>query len=382
MHIPDEIKNSKILLVDDKLENLRLLISFFRTSGFTLFVAKNGYEALEILEEITPDLILLDIMMPGLSGFDVMKQLKGSPRWKEIPVVFLTAVSDSDSEIRGLEMGAVDYVTKPVKLESVLARVIAHLTIHHQKRKLIELGNTKDRFFSIIGHDLRSPISSIFSLASLLEEDFDSVSGEDLRRYVSMLKDSSKGVLNLLETLLNWARLERGAMPFRPEPLEVQELVNGNLALFQLQAEQKGIRIENKISSELSVYTDIQMFQTILRNLVSNALKFTWPGGVITVSASETEDGFIRFSVRDTGKGMGPGELEQLFRMEKTTRSFGTSGEKGAGLGLIVCRGMVERNGGTIYAESEPEKGSTFHFTLPLSSDGVPSTREPVESGF
>ncbi len=367
MNVPEELKNSTILLVDDKLDNLNVLITHFKRSGFNIFVARSGEEALRIMGEVFPDIILLDILMPGKSGFDVIKEIKQSPELNEIPVIFLTALHETEHEVKGLEMGAVDYVTKPVKLETVMARVITHLTVHYQRKLLRDLNATKDRFFSIIGHDLRGPIGSIHTLVELMQEDYESYSMEEVKGFLALLNDSSLGVQKLLENLLEWSKVEKGTMPFQPEKLDSYMVTRNNLELFRVHASQKNIQLENNLSPQTWINADMHMFQTIIRNLVGNALKFTMPGGKVNIESKPYQSRFVEFIVSDTGIGMNGHETENLFNIGQKKNSRGTNGEKGSGLGLIICKGMIERHGGNIHVNSAPQKGTQFHFTLPVA---------------
>lgn len=363
--LPEELRDSTILIVDDRIQNLKVLISYFKDSGVRILVARSGEEALEILQNTIPDLILLDVLMPGMDGFQVMESIKGTPELKEIPVIFLTALNDSRSEIKGFHMGAVDYIVKPVQLETVMSRVIAHLTLHYQKKKLAELSATKDRFFSIIAHDLRGPIGSIQTMTETIFSDFQDYSPEELQHLLGMLNESSQGVGKLLDNLLEWSRLESGNLYFFPECFNISTLTSDVMGLFQLQADQKGIMLETRFDPNLEVCGDRRMLQTILRNLINNALKFTERGGKVSLKIEPRDEEILQFSVTDNGVGMTREVLESLFQKNTVVKSRGTGGEKGSGLGLLICKAMLLQHGGEIFVESQPGDGSSFRFIIP-----------------
>lgn len=205
MEIDDELKthlsldllNCSIMIVDDRVENLKLLSAHLKKFNFQIYIAKSGEEALSILAEVTPDLILLDIMMPGIDGYEVCKRLKKSETLREIPVIFLTAMNETINEVKGFKLGAVDYITKPINLDVVMMRLITHLTIRSQKKRLQELLATKDRFFSIIAHDLRGPMGGIREFSKMMLRNLDCQDPDGVKRRIELLVNTSENLYNL-----------------------------------------------------------------------------------------------------------------------------------------------------------------------------------------
>jgi len=228
---------------------------------------------------------------------------------------------------------------------------------------LRELNAQKDKFFSIIAHDLKSPFSSIMGFSELLMEQINEKDYKGVDEYAKMIVQSSKQALDLLMNLLEWSRAQTGRMQFTPENFDLVHLVEEITLLFDLIAAQKTITINKALPHELNIFADKQMISTVLRNLISNAIKFTRQGGEINFSAQKSAKEIL-ISVSDNGIGIAPERIEKLFRIDENNSTYGTNDEGGTGLGLILCKEFVENHGGRIWVESEQEKGSTFSVSL------------------
>jgi len=237
-------------------------------------------------------------------------------------------------------------------------------SIEVQRKELESLNSTKDKFFAIIAHDLKNPFSTVLGLSELLAKEFESFEPDKLKVFIEQIYKYSNNTFNLLENLLQWSMLQTGRMPLRPKLIDLKGLVDENIELLRGNALQKGIRIETEIENDLFVYVDVSMITTVLRNLLSNAIKFTSQYGIIKIKV-EKDDKMVKVSVIDNGVGISNQDLEKLFKIDSNPTTIGTSQEKGTGLGLILCKDFVERNGGKIWVESELEKGSSFIFTIP-----------------
>ncbi|MCP4396325.1 MAG: hybrid sensor histidine kinase/response regulator [bacterium] len=372
------MSNATILLVDDNVTNLQILLGCLQESAFETLIAQSGESALRQVKYARPDLILLDVMMPGIDGFDTCRRLKEESSTRDIPVIFMSAMTDVVDKVAGFEAGGVDYITKPFQHEDVLARVKTHLTIRslqqqlqeqnllleEKNQQLKEVNAGKDKFFSIIAHDLKSPFAALLGLTRAITEDGIEFSQEEIREVMRHLQSSTENLYTLLENLLSWARLQSGKLEFRPWHVKLVKPVSQNLALFYLNAQQKKIELKSTVAEKLSVYADKNMIDTVFRNLVSNALKFTHSGGRIAISAEQKGD-FVEVAVADSGTGIPEEDLPKLFRIDVKYKNSGTAGEEGTGLGLILCKDLVEKHGGVIRVESEVGKGTVFKFTLP-----------------
>lgn len=240
--------------------------------------------------------------------------------------------------------------------------------IKDNELRLIELNATKDKFFSIIAHDLKSPFNSIIGFSEQLVEQTKVKNYDKVNEYASMIFQSSVKAMNLLGNLMTWSQLESGRMPFNPEQFNVAGIINDVISLAKENAEQKLIQIENKISTDTMVFADKKMISTVLRNLITNALKFTQIGGRITVSSINVKKEII-FTIMDDGVGISKERIEKLFTISENSSTLGTLKEKGTGLGLILCKEFIEKNNGKIWVESIVGNGSSFYFSLPTKEE-------------
>jgi len=366
MNTHNPYNQAAILIVDDNPVNLRVMIQHLADSGFETRIAQSGEDALEQLDIALPDLILLDIMMPGLDGFDTCQQIKQNPKTKDIPIIFMTALSETCNKVKGFRLGAVDYITKPFQQEEVLARINTHLTIQYQKLELARLNATKDRFFSIIAHDLRGVFNPIIISTDVLVRIAQKEAQETMIQFAEGVQRSTRNAYQLLENLLTWSRVQRGVMAYTPQKIVLNYIISRNISLYSEKAIQKNIQLTGGADSQLIGYADDNMIDTVIRNLIYNALKFTRPEGTIDVSAYQEEQTII-VKVVDNGIGIEKQDQDRLFKIDTKFKTKGTANEEGTGLGLILCKELVEINKGTIQVESELDKGSTFQFTLPAA---------------
>ncbi len=231
---------------------------------------------------------------------------------------------------------------------------------------LKDLNITKDKFFSLIAHDLRNPFNAIMGFAEILNDDYDLFSDEERKEYIKNIKEASDGTYKLLQNLLEWSRAQSGQMAYKPTENNLRKTINETISTLKSQADKKNIQILVSIDTNLNVYSDENMTKTILRNLISNAIKFTYNGGNIEIFALQEKD-FVKISIKDSGIGIDKNNIDKLFRLDEKYRMIGTDNEVGTGLGLIICKELVEKNGGNISVESEEGNGSIFNFTLPLT---------------
>ncbi len=252
-------------------------------------------------------------------------------------------------------------------LQEVELRKKAEEELRESERKLRQLNATKDKFFSIIAHDLKNPIGAFKNVLELLYSDFESFTKEDILQFIEPLQESATQLYSLLENLLLWARTQTRSLQISPIEFNITDLVLQNISLLKLTADNKQVELSTDLPERLLVFADINSITTVLRNLITNAIKFTYPNGRVLVSVKEKE-AFAEVCVEDTGIGMSKDTIDKLFRIDVHHTTLGTANEKGTGLGLIVCKEFVEANGGSIWVESEEGKGSKFFFTIPLSN--------------
>jgi len=373
---------SNVLIVDDIAENIQVLGNILDEHDIEFSYASGGKEALEAIAFNKPDLLLLDINMPEMNGFEVCEKLKKEPETKKIPVIFLTARTDREDIVKGLTIGAVDYVTKPFNPQELISRVKTHLELSNS-RKMIDAQNerlrkaytdmketnkTKDKFFSIIAHDLKEPFNTLLGFSELLLKEYDNRAPEENKEMIQHIYNSSIHGFDLLNNLLEWSRSQTGRIEYKPCDFSLTDLVRQNIVSISSAANKKNIDVQNEIKEYIMAFGDQRMINTVVRNLIVNALKFTGSGGEIVLSQKE-ENEFIIVTVTDTGVGISEKNLSKLFNLTESFSTPGTEKEHGTGLGLILCKEFVEKNGGKIWVESEYGRGSKFSFSIPRGSD-------------
>jgi two-component system sensor histidine kinase/response regulator len=367
-----------ILIVDDVPANLKILGSILKGEGYKVRPVPNGKLALQVAEIEIPDIILLDIMMPDMDGFEVCRRLKENPKLTDIPIIFISALNDTKDIVRALTTGGVDYIIKPFRAEEVIARVKTHIQIHQQSivlrkqsKELHELIATKDKFFSIISHDLRGPMGGFMALTELMADDSTGLSPEEQKELTNELSKSARNIFNLLENLLEWSIMQQGNFSFKPTRIYLTDLVSECTKTLLDSIRKKDIHLSVDIPAEMQVYADLYMLQSVIRNIAANAIKFTCKGGMVAISADFTENKNLVIVVKDTGIGMNNEIKSNLFQLNKNTNRTGTEGEHSTGLGLILCKEFVEKHGGEIWVESEEGMGTSFYFTIPDHSTSM-----------
>jgi signal transduction histidine kinase len=242
------------------------------------------------------------------------------------------------------------------------------LLLSRKNAELEKVNEQKDKFFSIIAHDLRSPFQGFLGITQTLAEDADSYSRKDLSNLFIKMHNTADNLFSLLKNLLEWTQMQKGTMNFEPKEFSLTKLIADNVHTLENRSEQKGIKLVNTVTDNVITYGDEQMINSVLLNLISNAIKFTKRNGSVTISANNKEDKKIEISVSDTGIGMPESIVNNLFKVGEKIRSEGTDGELSTGLGLLLCKEFVEKHGGKIWATSQQEAGSTFYFTIPSAN--------------
>ena len=365
----------KILIVDDVVSNVLLLKILLTNDKFQVCTASNGNMCIEQAKKEKPDLILLDVMMPDISGFDTAVILKKDPETVDIPIIFLTALNNPSDLVKGFQVGANDFLTKPFNKEELVMRVMHQIQLVAAKRIIVqqneELKRTisnRDKMYSVIAHDLRSPMASIRMVLNLAVNVVSpDVVGDEIFGLLDKANRESEETHDLLDNLLKWTKSQTGRLNVVYQDIDLDDIVPGAVDIFKMIAEMKKIDLKYIPAEEkLTVHGDNDMIKTILRNFLSNAIKFTPEGKAIEVFYKHEGD-FARISVRDYGVGIAPERVESIFTKGET--SYGTGGEEGSGLGLQLCQDFARKNGGDTMVESTEGEGSTFSFTIPLKKD-------------
>jgi signal transduction histidine kinase len=352
-----------ILVVDDHRYVRDMVRALFETQGYRVLGATDGVEGLATARQQRPDCVLLDVRIPGLSGFDVLDRLNQDPRTREIPVIMLTASEESlEGMERALSAGAVDYLAKPLSPARVSIRVRGAI---ERRRLLRELQDLRTNFTSMLVHELRSPITVIKGSADLLGQGTSGVGSERQRHLLAKIQESCGRMAGLIGEILDLSKLEAGKLDLACRRFDLAALAAEIVDRFEPSAESKGIKLTLDTPLEpCEIVGDPARLDQVLVNLVSNALKFTLRPGAVTVEVA-AHGHEMELAVRDTGPGIAARELPLLFERFSQTASARASDTPGTGLGLLICRHLVEAHGGRIWAESELGQGSRFVVRLP-----------------
>lgn len=363
----------KILIVDDVMSNVLLLKVLLTNEKFAIATASNGRQALEQVEKENPDLVLLDVMMPDMSGFEVAQHLKSNPNTADIPIIFLTALNSTADIVKGFQVGANDFISKPFNKEELIIRVTHQISLVAAKRLILskteELQRTiagRDKLYSVIAHDLRSPMGSIKMVLNMLILNLPSEKiGAEMYELLTMANQTTEDVFSLLDNLLKWTKSQIGKLNVVYQDVDLVEVTDGVIEIFSMVASLKKIRIHEMKPEKMMVNADIDMLKTVVRNLLSNAIKFSKENSEVLVKMEEV-DGMAVVSVQDYGCGISEEGQKKLLHTDTHFSTFGTNNEEGSGLGLLLCKDFVVKNGGKLCFTSKEGEGSIFSFSIPV----------------
>jgi signal transduction histidine kinase len=367
-------RTASILLVDDREENLMALQAILQRDDYRLLVATSGEEALKVALREQLTVILLDVVMPGIDGFEVARHLKTLERTREIPILFLTGLATDVKEIyRAYEAGAVDYLVKPLDSEVVRRKVQVFVDLANQKEDLrdaerrdyeVQLAarsaKAREELLAIVSHDLRNPLGAIVTAAGGLARNAETADPARIKRAADLILRSAERMERLIGDLLDFAKLEGGQLSVEKKPVSAEEIVEDCVELFTPIASEKGLRLAAESAPDIVVNCDRERILQVIANLMSNAIKFT-EKGTISLTVKSTDRGVV-FTIGDTGPGIPADQLEHIW--ERYWQAGAKKRGGGIGLGLFIAKGLVEANGGRIWAESEVGVGTKFHFTL------------------
>lgn len=354
-----------ILVVDDNLNNLQLCAKILREKNYNVSLAEKGSSAFLVIDQQKPDLILLDVMMPEIDGYQVCRKLKSIEATRDIPVIFLTARNDMNDLLEGFNAGGIDYITKPFNQQELLVRVSTHLELSKARKKIVEMNKTKEKLYSIISHDLRSPLSGIVSTISAINDQTIDKNDELFDILLLEIEKNTKNLFNLLDNLLEWTRFQNGSIQMKLLNTPINPIIQECIEILNNVAKEKNISIEADIEESISAKFDEVTMHTVFRNLLSNAIKFTPQNGRITISAFSDKD-TVSISFRDTGVGMPTEVLDKIFNHNRHHTSLGSNMEKGTGLGLFIVKDFIQKNEGILHVTSTLGQGTEFVIKLPI----------------
>ncbi len=373
-----DLSGRRILVVEDDRVNARIISSILRPEGYVTSEVDSGEAALAAFPDFQPDLVLLDVVMDGISGFETCRRLKADPASANVPIIFITAKNQPEDIVAGLEAGGIDYVVKPFQPREMIARIRTHLhlraLLEHQQRLIDDLSKAnaaKNHFLGIAAHDLRNPLTSIRGLSEFMLDGSSGELNEDQRAMLRSVHSATHVMLDLLNELLDISIIESGEMRLDLTPTNFADIVHDAVFLNGLTAARKQMKISCRpFKPSQALLIDARKIRQVIDNLLSNAIKFSPPGTTITVELSEDAD-HQTISVQDQGPGIPPGEMSMLFTSFGKTSVKPTGGEKSTGLGLAICRKIVEAHRGSISATNRDNGGADFRVRLPAPEHGI-----------
>jgi two-component system, sensor histidine kinase and response regulator len=350
-----------ILVVDDTPSNVIILIDLLQDEGYIIHEARDGQAAVELVPTVAPDLILMDINMPRLNGFEACRRLKSSPATQDIPVVFISAWGELDDKINGFKAGGVDYITRPFQVEEVIARVRTHITIAKQHQQIMALNRLKDQLVRTVSHDLKNPLTGVRGYVDMLIEDETSV---DRQRMLTLIRRSADRMYRLISNLLDLTRIQDGLQLERRSVL-VSQLIQDALNDFEVQAQSRQIQMAMDLpNGDLSVSVDPLRMGQVIANLLSNAVKYATRQVIVR---GERIDDRLHLAIVDDGPGIPPEMQARLFEAFYRAPTQTNKQVEGTGLGLSIAQGIVQQHGGIIRLHSVVNEGTMFEVVLPLS---------------
>jgi len=361
-----------VLVVDDTPGNLRVLVDSLSSRGLNILVATDGTSAIERAVYSQPDLILLDVIMPGIDGFETCRIFKERPETTDIPVIFMTALSDTSQKVKAFEVGAVDYVTKPFEEEELIARVDAHLTIRRlqddlmrRNTQLEDLNQLKNEFLGMAAHDIRNPLTTILANSEILEMTAATTTEEKLTRMAHQIQTAGNRIKTLLSNLLDVNAIDSGKRNIDIQPIEVEVILEQISTNHLPAAREKQIDLIREPAAEADIIqADATAISQVLDNLISNAIKYSEPGKRVWIK-SQRREGQITLSIRDEGPGLSEEDRGKLFGKFARLTPRPTAGETSTGLGLWIVKELVQSMGATIRCESALGEGTSFIVEFP-----------------
>jgi len=371
------MESSLIVIVDDVPRNIQLLGQVLKNEGYRVLALTDSKKAVRTIEKNQPSLVLLDIMMPDIDGYAVCSALKSNLKTVHIPIIFLTAKSQTGDIVKGFEVGGVDYITKPFNNNELLMRVQTQIELQDAIQRAERANAAKSDFLANISHDIRSPMNGIMNVMALLLK---TELTPEQKAFIEMAKQAGTSLLCLVNDILDLSKIEAGQLILDHIQFDIRELLENISDIYAIEAYKKQIEYSCIISYDIQtkVVGDPNRLRQIIINLINNAIKFTHEGEV-SILVHQQSDDTLSFAIRDTGIGIAPHRIHQLFKQysqlePSTTRKYG-----GTGLGLSISKQLVKLMDGDIHVQSEEGKGSTFTFTIVLPQQKIPEPHQPFQ---
>lgn len=358
-----ESVKKKILIADDQEGNQILMKYILEKKGYEVLVASDGEEAIEVATEMDPDLVLMDVVMPGMDGYEACKILKDNPKTKNIPIVMITSLNDVTDKVKGLEVGADDFMSKPPNEVELTARVKSLIRMKDQQKEIEQLRND---FTAMLVHDLRAPLTSVLGFTDLISSSGDLTDAEKTE-YLNIISISGRKMLDLINDILDVSKLESGDIALNFSKVNLSRIVADNIEKNHGLFLQKHLSVDKNLDETIFIRIDQGKIDQVLTNLVSNAAKFSFDNGIIKISVSKVGKSVV-CKVSDTGTGISESELPLIFEKYKQASTGKSHNFKGTGLGLYISKMIMEAHHGSISVESTPGMGTSFSLVFPVES--------------
>ncbi len=353
----------KILIVDDNVENLRVVGNILKSENYDIAVSLNGERAINILLNNEIDLILMDLMMPEMDGIETCKKIKHIEFLREIPLIFLTAKTQTSDVLEAFEAGGVDYILKPFNRMELLARVQTHLDLYLSKQQLKELYRNRDLIYSIIAHDIKSPFNKISQVLNMLNEAYLSPNTLEFNELLDLINQETDKTVQLINELIDWGKIQVNDEHNQLIPITIKPIADSVITFLEHQFHAKSIRVTNEIEDGIKVIGNEKSIQVILRNILSNAIKFTPNEGLISLMSNDLGNK-VCISIIDSGTGMEEEVLEKLFVKNEFYKTNGTNKEIGHGFGIQIIKDLIKKNKAELRVTSKKNEGTTFSFII------------------
>ncbi len=354
---------TNILIVDDNVYNLQVTSLILKEAGYRLGVAQSGKDALKQLEIQIPDLVLLDIMMPEMDGIEVCRRIKEQSRWKDIPIIFLTAKTQTEDLVKAFNAGGIDYLTKPFQKEEILVRIKTHIDLYQSKKRIEEMNRTRDKLYSVIAHDIKTPFTNIMFIVDALNDKQVRLDSPEYHQILNFLEKSTRQTYDLLNNLLTWTKYQSGIIKPELSEKNLNPFIQETVQLLKPVAEQKNLTFDLDVEDEFLVFADEVTTKTIIRNLLTNAIKFSYENSMIHIKTNQKGSSKCLI-IKDDGVGMSSDIIDRVFYKDESYTHEGTNNETGNGLGMQMVKDFVKLNNSSMDVESKVDEGTAITITF------------------
>jgi len=370
-----ETNNGCLLVIDDQEVNIQVVGAVLGKLGFEILPATSGPQALKRLSIRQPDLILLDLLMPDMDGFELCRHIRENPEWAEIPIIFVSSADDKELVVRAFESGGVDYITKPFNHAELISRIRTHVALKAARDELKQLAEDKDELLGVLTHDLKSHLGGMDMSAQILRDCTAAVDNPKLRLMAENISNSSSQMLAFVKEFLANASADHG-LSIKPEPISLKEAASHAVQQYQEAAKRKNLEFQTVLEGNgVLVQADAAALEQVLDNLVSNAIKFSPPGKQIRVTVREPGARYVECQVQDEGPGFTDEDKARMFRRYSRLSARPTGGEPSTGLGLSIVKKLVLAMNGELACESTSGSGAIFAFRLPRALQSPPKNK-------